>query len=464
MRATHPGRSLARIWIPSLVVLAAAARAGPPAQASKPAAGSAIREAYGRAAKSLVDRIARDDQDAIQAMLAPPLRLTLDRERLGRLCHNRTRAHGRPLGLGEPVADGTLATYPVRSERGSWELKLGLDLDGAIASLYLNEPPDPAQAGRPPVPEITPNRIRLDAVRAATRLIELMNKDDQDAIQDLFAPSLREEMTRQRMADLSREKIRLRGEFTRLGPPAMNAYTAAFTAFTERGDWQLKLTMDRSGGIRALYLADVAPDLPVPERPATPLRLPFRGEWTVQWGGDTEEVNYHIGTGSRPQRRAIDFVVRNAAGKAYDGDGKRNADYLAYGQDVLAAADGVVVIVIDGVPDNRPGTSGSFAATGNAVVLRHPAGESTAVYHLIPGSIAVKVGDSVRAGQVLGRCGNSGNSSGPHLHFQVTNSDDYAIASGIAPHFRDVRLARDGPERAEADYTPARRDRVRAGR
>ena len=446
----------------ALLLLSLLATLPASAPALAPPAGTAIREAYGRTARTLVDLIARDDQDGIQALLTPGLRETVGKDRMAQLCRGRARTHGKPLGVGEPRADGVLVVFPVRCEQGRWELKIGLNLDGAVATLYLNEPADGGRSSADASGEIAPNRIRQDAVKAATALIELMNKDDQAGIQALFTPALREALPRSKMADLSREKIRLRGEFTRLGAPAINRYAAVFTAFTERGDWQIKLVLDRAGAVDTLQIYDVDPTLAVPERNATPLRLPFRDEWVVQWGGDTEEVNYHIGTGSRPQRRAIDFSVRGPSGKHFSGAGRQNADYYAYGKDVLAVADGVAVIVIDGVPENRPGVTSRLSATGNVVMIRHAPGEFSAVYHLIPGSIKVGVGQAVKAGQVIGRCGNSGNSSGPHLHFQVTNSDDYEVASGIAPHFRGVQVTRDGPAAVVDDYVPARHDRVRS--
>ncbi|MEI6226766.1 MAG: M23 family metallopeptidase, partial [Deltaproteobacteria bacterium] len=111
---------------------------------------------------------------------------------------------------------------------------------------------------------------------------------------------------------------------------------------------------------------------------------------------------------------------------AFRGEGLLPEDWVSHGADLVAAADGTIQDARDGVPDNTP--VGAYVvpmtsenAFGNYVVLdvgnRH---QAFAVYaHLVPGSLRVKTGDAVVAGQVLGKLGNSGNSGAPHLHFHV---------------------------------------------
>lgn len=107
----------------------------------------------------------------------------------------------------------------------------------------------------------------------------------------------------------------------------------------------------------------------------------------------------------------------------FRGDPTRNESYLAWDQPVLAVADGTVVEVISDVADRPPG---SFAQgleltklTGNGVIIDLGGGVHAMVNHLKQGSVTVKVGDTVRKGQEIGRLGNSGNSAQPHLHFQM---------------------------------------------
>ncbi len=176
------------------------------------------------------------------------------------------------------------------------------------------------------------------------------------------------------------------------------------------------------------------------------------GEWTVSHGGKRRSTNYHHG--SRGQHYAYDLVV-SKGGRQNGGDRQSNKDYFCYGLPVLAPAPGTVTTAIDGVPENRPGERGK--AGGNGVIIDHGFGEYSALWHMIPGSVQVKVGDKVELGQQIGRVGNSGRSTGPHIHFQVSSGglDDRGI--GMQAPFVDVYV--DGawyPRKL-----PVRGDRVR---
>lgn len=127
------------------------------------------------------------------------------------------------------------------------------------------------------------------------------------------------------------------------------------------------------------------------------------------------------------QRFAIDWLRFAGDQKTYQGDPKDNKNYHAYGSEALAVADGTVVEVKDGIPENVPGlTSRAVPITletvgGNHVVLDLGGGYYAFYAHLQPGKLRVKMGDKVKRGQVLGLVGNSGNSTEPHLHFHVSN-------------------------------------------
>jgi Peptidase family M23 len=122
--------------------------------------------------------------------------------------------------------------------------------------------------------------------------------------------------------------------------------------------------------------------------------------------------------------RAIAAYLKPAAG----GVASRNEDYLSYGEPVLAVADGTVVTVVSDTPDSvtetgaLPTDVGFADLGGNVVLIDIGNGVYASYFHLAPGSPTVKVGDKVTRGQVIGRLGNSGNSSGPHLHFQLQRS------------------------------------------
>jgi hypothetical protein len=107
----------------------------------------------------------------------------------------------------------------------------------------------------------------------------------------------------------------------------------------------------------------------------------------------------------------------------FHGDPAKNDDYLAYDEPLLAVADGTIVTVVSDTPDSPPSALpvgiGLADLGGNSVIIDIGNGVFASYLHLAPGSPTVKVGDKVTRGQVIGRLGNSGNSSEAHLHFQL---------------------------------------------
>jgi murein DD-endopeptidase MepM/ murein hydrolase activator NlpD len=137
------------------------------------------------------------------------------------------------------------------------------------------------------------------------------------------------------------------------------------------------------------------------------------------------------------QRFAIDWVQLRPDGKTWINDRLKNENYRCYGVEALAVADGMVVAVKDGIPQNVPGaTSRAVTITletigGNHVILDLGQGRYAFYAHLQPGSLRVKVGDQVRRGQVLGLVGNSGNSTEPHLHFHISDANSPLGSEGL---------------------------------
>jgi murein DD-endopeptidase MepM/ murein hydrolase activator NlpD len=134
------------------------------------------------------------------------------------------------------------------------------------------------------------------------------------------------------------------------------------------------------------------------------------------------------------QRFAIDFLQLGPDGRLLTGPPAALASYPAYGNPVLSAAPGVVVRIRDGLPDNVPGAlppdPTPETAAGNHVLV--DIGGRFALYaHLEPGSLRVRVGQRVAAGQLLGLVGNSGNSDSPHLHFHVDDAASPLAADGL---------------------------------
>lgn len=137
------------------------------------------------------------------------------------------------------------------------------------------------------------------------------------------------------------------------------------------------------------------------------------------------------------QRFATDWVKVGPNGQTFSGDAKDNKTHYAYGSEVLAVADATVVATRDGIPENVPGpTSRAVPITletigGNHVILDLGGGRFAFYAHLQPGSLRVKLGEKVLRGQMLGLVGNSGNSTEPHLHFQVTDSNSPLASEGL---------------------------------
>lgn len=147
-----------------------------------------------------------------------------------------------------------------------------------------------------------------------------------------------------------------------------------------------------------------------------------------------------------PERYAIDFVQLGADGQTYSGEKHRNTSYHCYGLPIRAVADGRVVSVTDGITENVP-NSGTLAPgltiarlSGNDVVERIGPSTYAGYAHMIPGSLKVKPGDQVHAGQVLGLLGNSGNSTEPHLHFQLCDGPTFLECEGLPQEFRRFTL------------------------
>ncbi|MWG35621.1 M23 family metallopeptidase [Halomarina oriensis] len=185
--------------------------------------------------------------------------------------------------------------------------------------------------------------------------------------------------------------------------------------------------------------------LPTPESTdqTVALRPPFDGEWTVVNGGVTKATAHSWEL--LAQRYAYDFLLTDDLGRTHSADGIWLEDYYAYGEPVLAPAGGTVVAVKDGLRDHpSPGTGWTEWRTwdvrGNHVVVDHD-GEYSLLAHLQEGSVCVEPGERVEVGQQVGRCGNSGNSTEPHLHYQLQDTPDFFTAMGLPPAFSGVELA-----------------------
>jgi hypothetical protein len=209
------------------------------------------------------------------------------------------------------------------------------------------------------------------------------------------------------------------------------------------------LTRWRLIGVGLLVMLAALPMVPLAypsshdDRPSlVDFRLPFDGPITVGWGGGTPEVNYHVV--APDQRWAYDLLV-SRDGRTFKGEGTDLFDYHCYDMPIRSPADGVVIVASDGDPDMTPGElGGGSTAFGNHIIMKVAEGEFLFLAHLKPGSVAVRQGDIVKAGQVVGRVGNSGNTSEPHLHIHLQDTPEKHLGEGIPMPFSRYRIVGGG--------------------
>lgn len=194
--------------------------------------------------------------------------------------------------------------------------------------------------------------------------------------------------------------------------------------------------------------------------PPVILALPFAGRWRAM-NSPARRVPSH-GSDLLGTRYAIDFVGVDDRGRTasrFDARSLLGTEpverFAAFGRPILAPVTGTVVAVHDGESDEVARRSivagvpfllgqaarlrrGSIAITGNHVIIA--AGDVfVGLVHLRHGSVRVAVGDTVAVGDQLGECGNSGNSTQPHVHVQAMDSLDLTVAQGLPIAFRDYR-------------------------
>lgn len=171
--------------------------------------------------------------------------------------------------------------------------------------------------------------------------------------------------------------------------------------------------------------------LPVNPEKAVVLAPPVQGDWYVFHGGNSPLINAHFYAGS--QRWALDLILPEDGALPLKGVKDLDA-FQSFGQPILAPIDGSVVAVENALEDQAIGSTDVVNPAGNHVTIQTAEGAFVLLAHLQKGSVSVKTGDTVRTGQQVGLCGNSGNTSQPHLHIQaMTHQDIFSPESQPLP-------------------------------
>lgn len=200
--------------------------------------------------------------------------------------------------------------------------------------------------------------------------------------------------------------------------------------------WSITVTVEPNGQLSFFQPKPVgeAPSTFLDYKTKADLRLPFDGDWTVLWGGRTLKENRHAV--SIGQRFAYDILMMKV-GKTHTGDSAKCENYFCYGHPIVSPGGGAVVEAIDGIADNVPPKMNPAQVLGNHVILDLGNDEYLFFAHLQNGSVKVKPGDHVKPGDPLGLCGNSGNSSEPHLHIHLQTTPRFGDGKGLPLQFQN---------------------------
>jgi pimeloyl-ACP methyl ester carboxylesterase len=238
-----------------------------------------------------------------------------------------------------------------------------------------------------------------------------------------------------------------------------------------------RLTVDVGPGLPVgPTITDAGAPAQVSPQQAVVVAPPLLGGRWVAVGGAAgphrravQAVNGHL---RLSQRFAVDFAaLLDSEGRSHTEDADQNSSYFNYGQPVLAVGAGTVVEAVDGLPDQTPNHHSPIPPAewgGNEVILRLDTGIYVGYGHFQPGSLRVRPGQHVRTGEVLGHLGNSGNSTGPHLHLQVMTRPSFLDADGLPFIIRGFRFDGSVPSldallEADTAGTPMPIDAAHAG-
>ena len=230
----------------------------------------------------------------------------------------------------------------------------------------------------------------------------------------------------------------------------------------ELAELRYRITLEDAEGTQETFAALGVRPRPFAQK--AQLKLPLRGRMFVHSGHDYLAHHRRLDLGHpvlgvlevtrNAGRYALDLCSSDAQGRTFRGEGKANEEWVGWGAPLYAPGAGTVVVAVDGVKDNRVGgppyrpdlqqlKASPFENAGNVLVIDHGKGEYSLLAHLQQGSVSVKVGQRVKAGQQVARVGMSGDAYIPHVHYELRDGRGASFGSegveGLPARFTGFR-------------------------
>ena len=291
--------------------------------------------------------------------------------------------------------------------------------------------------------------------QVSTKFVSFFNENTNDSIVAMFSAEMKAALPIEKFSQVNAGLKMQLGSIKKIKFVRLQGASALYETTFENEVLGMTITLNSINEIAGLLFKPYTEAKEI-IRNTTKMKLPFKGEWTVTWGGDTKDLNYHVE--SNAQKNAFDILIKDEKGTTHKGTGETNDDYYAFGKELYAPCDGEVVLVVDGVKDNIPGTLNPVYIPGNTVIIKTDVGEFAFFAHFKQHSIVVKQGQKVKAGSLLGLCGNSGNSSEPHIHFHLQNVEDMTKATGAKCYFQKIKVN----GLVKSNYSPIKGDKIEA--
>ncbi|MCD7962874.1 MAG: M23 family metallopeptidase [Rikenellaceae bacterium] len=296
---------------------------------------------------------------------------------------------------------------------------------------------------------------KLDDKSIYGKILNHFNEYRYDDIYDMYGDGMQNQLRREDSGNFFRALKNNYGNALAVNVVDDDTRRSKVIVNFQKDDFLMDVGVDDSLKISVLTLEPIENEgIPESLTEIHNMGIPFEGEWFVLWGGDTMEENYH--RIEKSQQYAYDFIKLDAINRSFTGTGSSNGDYYCWGKKIFSPCDGEVVFAMDGIYDNEPGKVNPAFLLGNCVVIKTYGGTYLIFAHLKENSVAVKAGDPVKKGGILGLCGNSGNSTEPHLHIHAQDSRDFNYSRGVKIYFENIYVNGSFEEK----YSPVKFQRV----